>query len=114
MIVLIALFLINGWNLVIEVIINGWDFVIDLVDYLIKGELNQIVKENVVNVSKEVMEIPILTKEEIYNLIKNVDSEGNIEVDEQIYNKNRPLFEEVQKELDDEFYSYVKNVPIKK
>jgi len=59
-------------------------------------------------------EVPILTKEEIYKLIQNVDSEGIIDVDEKIYYKNQLLFEEVQKELDEEFFSQVENVPIKK
>jgi hypothetical protein len=79
---------------------------IDLkVDDIVKDFIN--VKDNV----------PILTKEEIYDYIKNIkiDEDGTINIEENLYYKNQVLFEEVQKELDEEYDRiYKKNKPIKK
>jgi hypothetical protein len=62
-----------------------------------------------------------LTKEEAYNLLKNlnVDADGNLEIDENLYKKNEALFNEIQKEIDEEYDEYIsqfekKDKPIKK
>ncbi len=66
-------------------------------------------------------DVPVLTKEEAYNLLKNlnVDADGNLEIDENLYKKNEALFNEIQKEIDEEYDEYIsqfekKDKPIKK
>jgi len=102
--------------IIVIIILFWWDFFNDILMWIVEYDILQLKdKENLI-VLKEVLEeeVPTLTKEEIYNLIQNVDSEGFVNVDEKIYYKNQLLFEEVQKELDEEFFSQVKDVPIKK
>lgn len=96
------------------IILFWWDILIDIVIKTLEYDILQPKNQEATIAAQILQEVPILTKEEIYKLIQNVDSEGIIDVDEKIYYKNQLLFEEVQKELDEEFFSQVENVPIKK